>query len=93
VTTKQEAFAKVRALMTKKDELIGRLERSLAIAEIWPEAFDHGAANGYIMGAPATGFKFIVKAGDGEEREWELNEVPDCLTKDFQEMRKRAMRR
>lgn len=88
----KDKLAKIKALMTERDLMVGKLERSLAIAEIWPEAFDHGKANGWIQGSPSQGFKYYVTNGKGETREWELDEVPEVLTKDFKEMRRRAFR-
>jgi hypothetical protein len=90
---RQEVLDNLKSLWKKRDELQGELQRSLAIQELWPEAFEHGRVFSHVEGNPGSGFFLTIKRGDGEERKFNIKEVPtilipesfleDCLSRNY----------
>jgi len=60
----------------KRNALEAELDTSLALQSFWPEAFAAGGAKSHVVGAPASGFRYVVTRGDGVKREWPVAEVP-----------------
>lgn len=79
----KQQIAELRALSAKRDALLVALDRSLAIQALVPDAFAHGACKSYVLGAPATGFRFIVERGDGSKEEFSVRDVPAELCAGF----------
>jgi hypothetical protein len=64
-----------RAAETRRD-----LRRSLAIKELWPEAFDvRGGVTSQIVGNNNKELTFTIKRKDGKKRAFDLLDVPFCL--------------
>jgi hypothetical protein len=77
----REALDKRRTLLKRRADLTEELDRSLAIQELWPRAFDHGPVSGKMSGSihgPAD-FWFIIKNGLGEERAFPFWTIPLVL--------------
>ena len=67
--TVQEKLQEISEKRSRVTELYGELEVSLAIQEIWPEAFDVSPTTAYLGGT----FKrplVVLKRGDGERMDW-----------------------
>jgi hypothetical protein len=79
----KEQIAHLRALGDKRDTLLLELDRCLAIQALVPDAFAHGACKSYVLGAPASGFRFIVERGDGSKVDFPVKEVPPELCAGF----------
>lgn len=79
-------IAVLKDLMLRQVDLVAKLERSLAIKKLWPEAFDKGKVASSWLGTPiGRGFgpmlydlRFRVTAGD-EIREFVQIEVSEIL--------------
>jgi hypothetical protein len=92
--TREEALAgarrtlsELRALEEKKSKLLAEMERSLAILQLWPDAFAHGAINSAWTGLPTKrdfrgtvyDLRLRVTDGAGTVKEFPQAEVPPIL--------------
>ena len=68
-------------LLEQQRDLYAKLERSVALQNLWPEVFDHGPASvAVVKCASVTRTDYLrVRDGQGEERCWPLEEVPTVL--------------
>jgi len=77
----REALEKRRTLLKQRATLEDELDRSLAIQDLWPAAFDHGSASSRMSGSihSSAEFLFIIKNGLGEERSFPFWTIPLSL--------------
>lgn len=79
---RQRLQAKLDALgvsLAEADELRLKLERSLLLEDLWPGVFEHGSAKSQTVGNPYSGFVFTITAGNGEQRKFDLLDIPKDL--------------
>lgn len=69
----------------KKKELHIKLKRSLAIQELWKEAFDCGTVSSFFHGNIYEQIYWTIKRSDGQERTFKLEELPPMLKESFKE--------
>jgi len=76
--------AKVNELLNKIDDLEDRkhetrkaLDRSLAIQMLWPEV--EWPATSRVRGNPYKGYIFTITCNTGEQREFDILDVPEIL--------------
>ena len=78
----------LKKLFDERGELQRKLEASLAIQHIWPEAFECGRVHSHFEGPRRRDIrgrfkidqlKFIVERSDGERREFSLSALPPVL--------------
>jgi hypothetical protein len=82
-----KALDELKALNKRRDALMAELDRSLAIRDIWPEAFTHGACSSSWVGRPTGrdihGIRYDLRLaiidGAGHEREFPQSDVPAVL--------------
>jgi hypothetical protein len=70
----------IREIDTKeaeKAQLLTELKRSLALERMWPGVFDNGAVKAHWFGNAHNGLKYVVTAGNGEQREFSEAMVHD----------------
>lgn len=77
--TIENLMRKIESLESSKAELFETLNGALSIKDLWPGAFNHGAATTYIRGSHSKGFRFYIKNGIGEEESFDLNDIPLSL--------------
>ena len=77
--TTKEIMRKIESLETRKAELFKELDGSLSIRDLWPDAFNHGKVTTHIQGSPSKRFRFYIKNGIGEEKSFNLNDIPLSL--------------
>jgi len=75
----QELMNRIESLESRKAELFKELNGSLSIRDLWPDAFKHGAVTTHIRGSHSKGFRFYIKNGIGEEKSFNLNDIPLSL--------------
>jgi hypothetical protein len=83
----QKSLAELRALEAKKDKLLAEMERSLAIMQLWPDAFDRGAITSRWVGGPIKrdfrgtiyALRLRVTDGAGTVKEFPQVDVPPIL--------------
>jgi hypothetical protein len=73
----------------ERDELLVKLDHSLRIQALWPEAFEHGKCTSELNGElPGIGVSpkidesrltFTIKRGDGSSRDFPVEDVPEAL--------------
>jgi hypothetical protein len=69
--TKRELYDKLATLMDEQRTLMAKLDRSLRIEGLWPEAFKDGQrCSASITGSPSQGFDLVLKRDDGEEKRY-----------------------
>lgn len=76
-----QKMQKIKELHKKKSDLFDKLERSLAMQKIWPEAFDHGSIKSHVEGSlnyPKE-IKLVIVNGTGERREILLKDAPRVI--------------
>lgn len=78
----EEVRDSVRVLMTrlqehdsKRSELMSQLKASLAITELWPQAFKDGPVTCRIQGSHSNGFRLYIKSFC-DEKYFPLFEIP-----------------
>jgi hypothetical protein len=59
----------------KRQSLFSELKASMAIQELWPDAFEHGPASVRIEGSHINGFKLCIR-NFVEEKSFDLSEIP-----------------
>lgn len=70
----------LQRLEEKRQELMKKLKESMAIRDLWPEAFKHGTTMSFLTGNLLKGtIKFRITAGDGTHKDFELKDVPTVL--------------
>ena len=70
----------LQRLEEKRQELMKKLKESMAIRDLWPEAFRHGTTMSSLTGNLLSGaVKFRITAGDGMHKDFELKDVPPVL--------------
>lgn len=74
-----DKLASLHRLYARRDKLVAELDRSLALQKLWPECFAHGRVVAYAVGNPYSDVRFVIKAGNGEKREFPLGIVPKLL--------------
>jgi hypothetical protein len=83
----QDQMNRIKELKLQKDELYNKLERSLSIQSLWPEAFTLGKVSSFVHHEPIYMYtpiealkraKLTVRAGE-HEKTWPMNEVPKIL--------------
>lgn len=79
----RETMERLKELEKQRAKLIAELDCSLALRELWPDAFDKGRVHSHVEGSmqkPST-LRLVVKKEDGERREWGLwdSQVANCL--------------
>jgi hypothetical protein len=74
-----EKLAHLDHLNVQREALHQDLKRSLALQDLWPDAFDHGACTSYVVGNPRNEMTFVLTMGNGETREVPLQDVPVVL--------------
>jgi hypothetical protein len=74
-----EKLAHLDNLNVQRDALYKDLNRSLAIQELWPDAFEHGACTSYVVGNPRSEMTFVLTLGNKETRKLPLQDVPVIL--------------
>lgn len=73
----QEMLKDLDALEAKRTDLYSKLKASLAIQELWPEAFSQGTVSTRIQGSHSKGFRlYINNLRLGEEKSFPLSEIP-----------------
>ena len=74
----QEKMAEIKKLRQQQDLLHIQLEHSLALQELWPEAFAHGPIKVRFEGGQ-THFRMVIIDGNGTEKTFQLTDVPTIL--------------
>lgn len=74
-----QALLKLERLYEERDGLHQELKRSLALQEVWPDAFTHGRCTSQVTGNPRRELTFTLKLANGERRSKPLEEVPVIL--------------
>lgn len=69
----------------EKKVLLQNLNRSLAIQELWEEAFDCGTVSTFFHGNSYKQIYWTIKRSDGEERTFKLQDLPPVLKDSFKE--------
>ena len=80
--TRDEAVARLAELHTRQGLLLEELNRSLALRDLWPEAFKVGKVSTHVVGNNRHGkktFRLEITRSDGEVREFNLASVPVIL--------------
>lgn len=76
--SKAAALARIKELQAQSRALTAKLERSLRIQALWPEAFDLGPVTGYLIGTKAgDNMRYVIRRSDGEQREFTLEQWKD----------------
>lgn len=81
----RRTLAELRALEAKKDKLLAEVERSLAIMQLWPDAFKQGAVKSAWVGVAPSYFRkqddrrLRITDGAGTVKEFPKAEVPTVL--------------
>ena len=82
---------KLNSKLSKAKALTKKLDRSLALEWLWPEAFNHGRARAYWTGKQPRGMhltrndpthlhhEFRITDGDGEMRSFSYDDTPEIL--------------
>ena len=68
----------IEQLERKRKELFHKLRRSMAIRDLWEEAFDGGRCHSRVEGNQRQLY-FIIRDKSGEERKWKLEDVREIL--------------
>lgn len=74
-----DALTRLATLNRQRDGLYQDLRRSLALQEIWPDAFEHGRCTSRVTGNPRSELTFVLTLGNGEQREKPLQDIPVIL--------------
>lgn len=82
-----EQLEKIREMSARRDALLRKLERSLAIRALWPDAFAFGACKSTWAGTPTgrtlAGITYALRLkitdGIGNTREFAQDDVPAVL--------------
>lgn len=53
------------------------IQQGLAIDQLWPGVADRGTVTTFMRNEPHH--RFVIRSGDGEEREFLVSELPDAL--------------
>ena len=77
----QEIMNNLKKLNAERNELFEKLDCSLAIQSLWPEAFEHGMVICSLAGSYTRikDLKLKITNGKGEVREYDLKDVPPAL--------------
>lgn len=70
---------KLRRLMAERDELSKKLDRSLEIVDLWPDAFKTGRVTSWVSGSVSAGFNLTIKRADGETRSFPVQDVSSII--------------
>jgi hypothetical protein len=74
-----QALLKLDRAYEERDALHHELKRSLALQDIWPDAFTHGRCTTQVTGNPRRELTFTLKLANGERRSVPLEDVPVIL--------------
>lgn len=76
-----ESFHNLKKLMESRSELMQKLDRSLLIREIWPDAFKDGShVTSWVSGISTKGFYFYIKrVFDGVDQKYPVQDIPLVL--------------
>jgi hypothetical protein len=74
-----ELMGELDKLYEERDALHHQLKRSLALQEIWPDAFVHGRCTTQVTGNPRRELTFTLTLANGERHEKPLEDVPVIL--------------
>jgi hypothetical protein len=74
-----EVRTQLDLLLETQKHLLAEFDKSMAIQEMWPNAFEHGAITTYVRGNCRTGMRWTVTFGNGEEAHMDLKLVPVLL--------------
>lgn len=83
--TVQEKLSTIEQKEQEKKVLYQNLNRSLAIQELWKEAFDNGTVSTFFHGNSYKQIYWTIKRSDGEERTFKLQDLPPVLKDSFKE--------
>jgi len=68
-----DTITRIRKLATRRDELLSKLERSIAIRDMWPDI--EFPCSSWIAGSPSTEFLFYIESASGEIRTFTIDEM------------------
>jgi len=74
-------FQEIKSLCKERDALLRQLDESLAIQQLWLQAFDCGKCTSQLVGnllEPDT-LVLRIRRSDGEIRDFSIWDVPKCL--------------
>jgi hypothetical protein len=78
-------YTRMKNLGDTRDYLMEKLDRSLAIQEIDPTAFEHGPVKSFVVGNVwrPDEMKWVLIKGDGSRTEYPLLDIPEKLWGSF----------
>lgn len=72
-------IARIEELEAGKARLMRKLKRSLAIQQLWPDAFAQGGVTSRLVSCNGKATQLLVRNGVGEERSFKADAVPSIL--------------
>ena len=75
----QELYKKLHDLGEERNELMVRLAKSLAIQELWPNAFRNGNPTAQVVGNIRKSLEYTITFPDGTTDSMPLEDVPVIL--------------
>jgi len=68
---------KLKELNNERDKLLIKLDRSLAIRNMWPEVVF--PCTSHMEGSANKGFRFVITSKTGETKEFGMDQIPPIL--------------
>lgn len=75
----QELYKKLHDAGEERDDLMKQLAKSLAIQELWPNAFRNGNPKSRVRGNPRKSLRFNITFPDGTTDSMPLEDLPVIL--------------
>lgn len=79
IPTRDALLARIDELEAGKARLMRKLKRSLAIQQLWPDAFAAGGVTSRLVSRMGKATQLLVRNGAGEERSFKAEDVPAIL--------------
>lgn len=77
--TKEAILARIDELEAGKARLMRKLKRSIAIQQLWPDAFAQGGVTSRLVSCNGKATQLLIRNAAGEERSFKAADVPALL--------------